>query len=143
MELLGFKVHNYGLKHESMIKVFDQSAGSVPCFSRPGFCHKNLRDVSLSCAHSISWFSFLEELKKYPMFFQRESVQASLQRLDGLRVRVFKLDHQKGDLEKKRIENPYCEETACALKELHETHSSIIKKMEGELQFLIEQKNIV
>lgn len=140
MELYGFRVQNCGLRHESFKEVSGENGCSVSKWRRVGFCHKNIRDGSLSCAHSMSWFSFLNELKKNQAFYRNESVQASLQRMEGLRVKIFELDHQKGELEKRKLENRDRKVESAALEELLDLYDSVVEKMEAELKFLKDQR---
>jgi hypothetical protein len=123
--LFGFRVIGCGLSHEEFVATGFSSDTRRTGVERRGFCRKDLRNKSLSCAHSMSWVYFLEQLKKYPDIYQRKQVQASLEKMDRIRAKIFKLDHRKGELEKQKLTGDKA--ASAPLGQLHEDYDVLIR----------------
>ncbi len=82
----------------------------------------------------MAWFGFLRELQQDPEKYQSDRVQILLGSMDVLRTQIFKLDHRKGMLESKKlndINNPYIRQD---LQHLSEQYDKVIGEMKAIYQ---------
>lgn len=106
-ELSMFKVVKCDMVHEKVLLSKESGlpaeANGLSTLVRRDLCHKSVRDVRLGCAHSISNYGFNklvgqlarhhQEFEKYPSEF------------DGIFLKIYQIDHLKGDLEKNLAES--------------------------------------
>lgn len=97
--------------------------GNEKNFERIGFCAPAIRKNRLGCAHSMvndRFCHILKSLQVYnPVFF------SLWEKFDRSINKIYALDHQKSDLEKKLIENP-AKETKQKIEDIECEHSELI-----------------
>ncbi|AGA80718.1 hypothetical protein Echvi_4545 [Echinicola vietnamensis DSM 17526] len=82
----------------------------------------------------MAWYGFLRELQQDPEKYQSDRVQLLLGSMEALRTQIFKLDHQKSDLEagkKNDIDNRSIHQN---LQRLSENYDKVIDEMKALYQ---------
>ncbi len=103
-----FKVVSCNLKHEQVVKILypikkDEELldSNGHLFIRKGFCTKEIRKKTISCAHSIAFSTYEKLILSHNQLRYNKEIINNLNEMKGLLFQIYLLDHKKGLLEKK------------------------------------------